>query len=110
MLARWPGRTDVELVVEPTAATTAQNASRSLPILLARDVAEAAVICAPFHALRVRYFFGTLYGAFGVRCEVHPVSSGASASAAVWELAATLVMRRQLRAARAELAKLQAYG
>ena len=35
MLAAWPGRRDIELVVESTAETTAQNASRSLPLLLA---------------------------------------------------------------------------
>jgi len=103
MLASWPGRTDVEFVLEPTAATTAQNAARSLPLLLARGVGEAAIVCAPLHAPRVRYFFGSLFESFGVRCQVRPVRSGATVSAAAWELAATLVMRRQLRAARAEL-------
>ena len=103
MLRAWPGRRDVELVVEPTATSTAQNACRSRPLLLARGVHEATVVCAPVHAFRVRYFFGRLYAGAGVQCDVRPVRMGVTPVAAAWELGAMFVMRRQLRAARAEL-------
>src|SRR3954447_23529706 len=33
-----------ELVVEPTAASTAENAARTLPLLLEREVGEAVVV------------------------------------------------------------------
>ena len=103
MLEAWPGRRDVELAVEPTARITAENASRSLPLLLHRGVREATVVCAPLHVARVRYFFGGLYPRFGVRYEVRPAWCLPTPAALVWELGALLVMRRQLRAALAEL-------
>ncbi len=99
----WPGRGDVELVAEPTARITAENAARSLPLLLERGVREATVVCASVHALRVRYFFGGLYPRFGVRCEVRPARCLPTPSALAWELGALGVMRRQRRAALAEL-------
>ena len=103
MLDAWPGRRDVELVVEPTARTTAENASRSLQLLLPRGVSEATVVCAPLHVARVRYFFGGMYPRFGVRCEVRPARLAPTPAALAWELGALPVMRRQLRAAIAEL-------
>lgn len=103
MLGAWPGRSDVELVAEPTARITAENAARSLPLLLERGVREATVVCAPVHALRVRYFFGGLYPRFGVRCEVRSARCPPTPSALAWELAALGVMRRQRREALAEL-------
>jgi DUF218 domain len=103
MLDAWPGRQDVELVVETTAATTAQNASRSLPLLLARGIREATIVCAPLHARRVRYFFETIYGQAGLRCDVFVARAFPTPYAAAWELAAVTVRRRQLRAALAEL-------
>jgi len=103
MLLAWPGRRDVELVLEPTAASTVENASRSLPLLLERGVREACVVCAPLHAYRVRFFFGRLYASAGVECDVRPAPVGATPAAVVWELGAAVVMRRQLGAARAEL-------
>src|SRR5215831_1075247 len=42
----WRGP-DIELVLEPTARITAENASRTLPLLLARGVDRAVVVCAP---------------------------------------------------------------
>src|ERR1700749_3960284 len=42
----WRGP-DVELVVEPTARNTAENAARTLPLLLERGVTQAVVVCAP---------------------------------------------------------------
>ena len=99
MRAAWRGRTDVELLVEPTAATTAQNASRTLPLLRERGVTEATVVCAPLHAPRVRYLFGGVYGRAGIRCRVRAARSLPTPSALAWELAAALVARRQRRGA-----------
>jgi uncharacterized SAM-binding protein YcdF (DUF218 family) len=103
MLAAWPGRRDVELLAESTAATTAQNASRSLPLLLERGVTEAVVVCAAAHAPRVRYFFGRLYAAAGVAVQVRPVPLMPTPVAVAWELGAVTVVRRQLHAALSEL-------
>jgi hypothetical protein len=103
MLAAWPGRRDVELVAEPTARLTAENATRSLPLLVERGVREATVVCAPLHAARVRYFFRSAYARLGVRCEIRAVRCAPTPAALAWELAALGVMRRQRRAALAEL-------
>jgi uncharacterized SAM-binding protein YcdF (DUF218 family) len=102
MRAAWRGRTDVELLVEPTAATTAQNASRTLPLLLARGVTEATVVCAPLHLPRVRYLFGGVYRRAGIRCRVRVARALPTPSALAWELAAAVVARRQRRGAIAE--------
>ncbi len=104
MLAAWPGRRDAELAVEPTARITAENASRSLPLLLERGVREATVVCGPLHVPRVRYLFGGLYPRFGVRCEIRVAWSAPTPGALAWELAALPIMSRQRRAALAELA------
>ena len=103
MLDAWPGRDDVELALETTATTTAENASRTLPLLLARDIGEATVVCVPVHSRRVRYFFVRLYERFGVRCAVSVAPSRPTLSAVAWELGATAVMSRQRRSAFAEL-------
>jgi DUF218 domain len=103
MLAAWPGRRDVQLVVETTARTTAENACRTLPLLVERGVTHATVVCAPLHLPRVRYFFGGLYARFGVGCEVRVAWSTPTPAALAWELAALAVMVRQRRAALAEL-------
>src|SRR5262249_14523059 len=57
---RGPG---VELVVESTASVTAENAVRTLPLLLERGIERAIVVCAPLHLYRARFFFSRLYGA-----------------------------------------------
>jgi hypothetical protein len=103
MLEAWPGRRDVELVAEPTAAITAENASRSLPLLLERDVREATVVCTPLHAPRVSYLFPGLYERFGVRCDVRVAWTAPTPAALAWELGALAVLRRQRRAALSEL-------
>ena len=102
MRAAWRGRTDVELVVEPTAATTAQNASRTLPLLRERGITEATVVCAPLHLPRVRYLFGGVYRRAGIRCRVRVARALPTPTALGWELAAALVVRRQRRGAIAE--------
>ena len=103
MLDAWPGRRDVELLVEPTARITAQNASRSLPLLLERSVREATVVCSSLHAPRVRYFFLELYRRFGIECDVRSAWTPPTLRALAWEIGALTVLRRQRRAAVAEL-------
>jgi uncharacterized SAM-binding protein YcdF (DUF218 family) len=100
----WRGP-DVELVVEPTALLTSQNAARTLPLLLERGIERALVVCAPLHLYRARFFFSRLYGPRGIQTAFHtaPVARGPRALA--WELAAAPLSRRQLRAAEAELAR-----
>ncbi len=103
MVAAWPAGADVELVAEPTARITAENAARTLPILLERGVREAIVVCGRTHAPRVRYLFGSLYARYGITCEVRSVGLGIHPGALVRECGAALVARRQRSAARAEL-------
>jgi hypothetical protein len=103
MRAAWGGSPDVELVVEPTAARTAENASRTLPLLVERGIARAIVVCAPLHRYRVRFFFSRIYGLHGVDTEFRVPRAMPSVRALVWELVAATALRRQLRNARAEL-------
>ena len=53
----WPGRRDVELVVEPTARTTVENALHTVPLLHERGIAAARVVCTPLRRL-VRFQLG----------------------------------------------------
>lgn len=103
MLAAWEGRRDVELLAEETAVNTSQNMARVLPLLLARGVEEATIVCAPAHRLRCHYFFGAVYPRFGVRCTYHSPRLRTSAGALAWEAAALTLIRRQRRNAVAEL-------
>ena len=105
MRAAWRGP-DVELIVEPTASVTAENASRTLPLLLERGIGRAVVVCAPLHLYRARFFFTRLYGAHAVETEFRVAPVAPSVRALLWELAAATACRRQLRAARAELARM----
>ena len=105
MHASWRGP-EVELVVEPTASVTAENATRTLPLLLERDVRRAFVVCAPLHLYRTRFFFSRLYGAYGIDTEFCTARTRRSVGALLWEVAAATACRRQLRAAKAELSQL----
>jgi uncharacterized SAM-binding protein YcdF (DUF218 family) len=102
MRAAWQGPV-VELVVEPTASITAENAARTLPLLLEHGIERAVVVCAPLHLYRTRFFFSRLFEPHGIQTSFHlaPVEQGARAVA--WEIAAAPLCRRQLRAAQAEL-------
>jgi uncharacterized SAM-binding protein YcdF (DUF218 family) len=102
MRAAWNGP-DVDLVLEPTAAVTAENAARTLPLLRERGIERAIVVCAPLHLYRARFFFSRLYGAHGITTEFRAVTAGRTLHALVWELGAVTAVRRQLRAARTEL-------
>ena len=104
MRAAWRGP-DVDLVVEPTASVTAENASRTLPLLLERGVEKAFVVCAPLHLYRARFFFSRLYGPHGVETVFQRAPVARRPRALAWELAAAAFCRRQLRAAEAELAR-----
>jgi uncharacterized SAM-binding protein YcdF (DUF218 family) len=104
MHADWRGP-EVELVLEPTASCTAENASRTLPLLLERAVKRAVVVCAPLHVYRTRFFFTRLYGAYGIAVELCVARTRRTIGALAWELGAATACRRQLRAAKAELAQ-----
>ena len=106
MRAAWDGP-DIELVVEPTASVTAQNAARTVPLLLERGIARAVVVCAPLHVYRTRFLFSRLYGPRGIESAFHVARFVPRPRALAWELVALPVLRRQLRAAEAELRALQ---
>jgi len=107
MRAVWAGP-DVELVVEPRARTTAENAARTLPLLRERGMKRALVVTAPLHVFRSRFFFTRVYGRAGIRTELHAVRALPSPRAVVWELGAAPLCRRQLRAVEAELGRAEA--
>jgi uncharacterized SAM-binding protein YcdF (DUF218 family) len=98
----WSGP-DVELVVEPTARNTAENAARTLPLLRDRGIARAVVVCAPTHLARTRLLFGRLYRSAGLEVAFRTPAVAPSLRAIAWELAAFPLLPAQLRAARAEL-------
>ena len=93
----WRGP-DVELVVEESATTTAENAANTLPLLLERNVHEAIVICAPAHFIRARWIFRRIYGAHGVAVRFRLARIAPTPGAIAWELGASIVARRQVRA------------
>jgi len=104
MLEVWDGPDDVEVVLEPSATITAENMSRSLPHLLARNVRETTIVCGVLHLPRVRYHFGGVYPRHGIRCMYLRTRQMPTPAALAWEAAAVLAMRRQRRAALAEIA------
>lgn len=110
MLAAWPGPADIELIAEETAATTAQNAARTLPLLLERGITEVTVVCARAHRLRAAYLFRGIYGRFGIECRFGSPPGGLSPAALVWEAGALALARRQRQAALAELLESQRVG
>ena len=100
----WHGSA-AELVVEPTARHTAENAARTLPLLLERGVGRAVVVCAPTHLPRARVIFGRLYRSSGIDVAFRAPRLAPSLRSIMWELAALPFLPVQLRAARAELAR-----
>ena len=103
MAAAWSGRTDVEVVAEETAANTAENMARTLPLLEVRGVTQATVVCLPLHRMRVAYFFCGVYPRFGIAARVSSPRVAPTVAALGWEVVALSVARRQRRAALAEL-------
>ena len=106
MQALWRGP-EVELVLEPTASTTAENAARTLPLLLEHEIERAIVVCAPLHVYRARWFFRRLYAAQGFGTSFEAPRVVPTPSAFIWELGALTVRSRQLRAAEEELERLR---
>src|SRR4249920_1107171 len=102
MRALWRGP-HIELVLEPTASTTAENAARTLPLVSERGIRSAVVVCQPLHLYRARWFFRRLYTAAGIEPSFTAPRLVPTPSALVWELGALTVRTRQLRAAEQEL-------
>lgn len=102
MKAAWGGP-PIELVAEPTARTTAENASRSLALLLEREIGAAVVVCTPLHLARTSLFFGRLYRANGLAVSFRVARVRPSVRAVVWELSALPLVPFQLRSAHADL-------
>jgi len=100
MLAAWNGSAGPELVVEPWARNTAENAGRTLPLLREREIAAAVVVCSWIHQGRVRFFFRRLYRDAGIPATIIPVRGGLSARAVLWELVAVTVAWSQRRRVR----------
>jgi uncharacterized SAM-binding protein YcdF (DUF218 family) len=105
MYTAWAGP-DLELVVEPTASITAENAARTLPLLVERGIGRAVVVCAPLHVYRTQFFFSRLFEPRGIQTSFHVAAVAQGARAFAWEIAAAPLCRRQLRAAQAELDRL----
>jgi uncharacterized SAM-binding protein YcdF (DUF218 family) len=102
MREAWDGP-DVELLVEPTARTTVENASRTLPLLVERATTGAVVVCMPLHLVRVRLAFGVLFRGTGIALRYHVVRARPSVGALAWEIAALPLLPFQVAAARGEL-------
>ena len=100
MREAWRGPRDVELVLEPQARITAENAARTLPLLRERGIEEAIVVCSWFHQARVRFFFSHVYRKAGIRTTIVPVAVRPSPRALLRELGAmplAWVQRRRIR-------------
>jgi uncharacterized SAM-binding protein YcdF (DUF218 family) len=102
MGALWRGASTVELVLEERASTTAENAARTLPLLVERGVTDAVVVCTPTHLLRASWIFRRVYGDHEVGVRFRLARELPTPGALLWELAALSVATRQLRAARTE--------
>jgi uncharacterized SAM-binding protein YcdF (DUF218 family) len=98
----WRGR-DVELLVEPTAKHTGENASRTLPLLRARGVTRAVVVCTAAHATRVRLLFGRIYETRGIDVGYRVVRGRRNWRAIVWEALSMPFVPWQLVMAEREL-------
>jgi uncharacterized SAM-binding protein YcdF (DUF218 family) len=102
MRALWRGP-EVQLLLEPTASTTAENAVRVLPLLLEHEIDHAVVVCTPLHVYRARWFFRRLSAAHGIQTSLEAPRVLPTPAALIWELGALTVRSRQLRAAEEEL-------
>jgi uncharacterized SAM-binding protein YcdF (DUF218 family) len=98
----WAGP-PLELVVEPTARITAENASRTLPLLVERGIDRAIVVCTPVHRPRASFFFRRLYRPRQIDATVVAARVRPGLRAVAWELAAFGIRRAQLRTVEQEL-------
>jgi hypothetical protein len=98
MAREWP-LTDVPVLLEVAGRNTAENASRSLPIVLALGVADRVSIVTSLWHLRTPYFFAP-YRAFGYELSLCPARPGRGwAHLLAEELGGLAGMPRQRRAA-----------
>ncbi len=98
MAREWP-LADVPVLLEVAGRNTAENASRSLPIVLALGVAARVSVVTSVWHLRARYFFAP-YRAFGLELELRPARPlRGSAHRLAEELGGLAGMARQRRAA-----------
>ena len=102
MCDAWPGP-EVPLLVETTARSTAENASRTLPLLREGGIDTAIVVCAPQHTQRTRHHNGRVYRRGGVWPRLSIARVRPTPRALAWELAALPLAPFQLLAARREL-------
>ena len=94
----WP-LADVPVLLEVAGRNTAENASRSLPIVLALGVAARVSVVTSLWHLRAPYFFAP-YRAFGLRLDLRPARPlRGSAHLLAEELGGLAGMARQRRAA-----------
>ena len=98
----WHGPAEVEVVLEEAASTTAENAVRTLPILLERRITDAVVICSPSHLPRARWIFRKVYGERGMAVRFRLARDLPTPGALLWELGALPVAARQVRSALAK--------
>jgi uncharacterized SAM-binding protein YcdF (DUF218 family) len=104
MRQAWEGPA-VDLVVEPTARSTAENAARTLPLLLERAVDGVLVVCAPPHLVRARLLFSSIYRGSGLDVAFRVARQAPTLRSIGWEVAAFPFLPLQVLAARAELAR-----
>jgi uncharacterized SAM-binding protein YcdF (DUF218 family) len=97
MRAAWRGPVETEVVVEPHARNTAENAARTVPLLLERRIDEAIVVCSRIHHARVRFFFGRLYREAGIAVELVTVRAALSPRAVLREVVAAPLAWSQRR-------------
>jgi uncharacterized SAM-binding protein YcdF (DUF218 family) len=102
MRAAWRGPA-VELVLEPTARRTAENASRTLPLLRERGIGTAVVVCGRTHSLRARFFFTRIYERGGIETRFRIVGHVPWPMEVAWEVVALPLRRRHLALAQREL-------
>jgi uncharacterized SAM-binding protein YcdF (DUF218 family) len=100
MRGLWRGPPTVELMLEKDASTTAENAMRTLPLLVERGISNAVVVCTPMHLIRASWIFRRLYGDHGIRVRFRLARELPTPGALLWELAALTVAGRQVHAAR----------
>lgn len=100
MRALWRGPSTVEIVLEETASSTAENAARTLPVLVERGVRDAVVICTPLHLPRARWIFRRLYDDRGIRVRFRLAREVPTPGALLWELGALTFAARQARSQR----------
>jgi glucosamine-6-phosphate deaminase len=98
MARDWP-LADVPVLLEVAGRNTAENASRSLPIVLALGVAARVSVVTSVWHLRARFFFAP-YRAFGLELELRPARPlRGSAHLLAEEFGGLAGMARQRRAA-----------